>query len=443
MRASIETAVRRLSPVTMTARARAVMPRPVHLVVAGAALALAMASASPAAGAGSVSGSFGDRGDAFLSFTITGGDLSLRQGTPASYEGTWTGGSITLSGEMTVTRSPGTVSYVSMSANVAGKSWSWPPTGQDGKVSGRTVSEHFSLTFDVPRDFTGSVVGGSANLRVCGGVCGGYAVDFQITMTKPAGIPTVRAFPVKKVLRPGTHASLPFSVRDRSGKAIVHAALYEGGTPALAVRSSGPITADGHTRHWKARLAADLRGPLFFCVWAENAAGKTSVKAPRSSCAWLSLLVDIDRVSNTCGGEGWDSIVAVENAFGNTSTYRDPTTKRTYKVNFADACDLHDAGYGGYTVRDRVNRSAAARRAHRPGPVVDFHSWSRNRVDHRFLRDMQTLCRRKIPAKAASARHACVTGNVRYWIVRKIGWAFFDADLLTPGTQSTGARDNT
>ena len=127
------------------------------------------------------------------------------------------------------------------------------------------------------------------------------------TTTNPSSVPVVHAYPVKQVLKPATYGWLPYSVKDESGKAKVHGTLFEGGTAVLEGGSKYFLNADGRTYNWKARLAADLKGPLYFCVWAENPAGQSSAKAPRSSCAWLSFLVDIDRVSNTCGGEGWDS----------------------------------------------------------------------------------------------------------------------------------------
>ncbi len=74
--------------------------------------------------------------------------------------------------------------------------------------------------------------------------------------------------------------------------------------------------------------------------------------------------------------------------------------------------------------------------------MVSFHSWYRKRVDDKFRTDMRTLCRRQIPSKAKIARARCLAGNVRYDIVRAIGYLFFDAELREPGTQRTGARDN-
>jgi hypothetical protein len=333
---------------------------------------------------------------------------------------------------MSVTRAQGVVSSIRMYAAVGEQKWSWPAGDGYEDVTGRTVSQSFSVTFKVGSSrFYDKWVSGGVGLLVCGGVCGGYKVDFMITLKKPSSPPVVRAYPVKTILKPATYGRLPLSVKDESGKAKVHGILYEGGTPVRTLNTTTFVVADGTMYDWKARLVADLKGPLFFCVWAENPAGVKSVKAPKSSCAWLSFLVDIDRVSNTCGGEGWDSIVAIENYFGNVSSYREPSTGKTYAVDFSAACNLHDAGYGGYTVQDKIN-----------GGYADFHNWSRERVDVKFQQDMQALCRAQIPSSAATALSKCLSGNVRFKIVRQVGGSFFDADLMKPGLQKEGPRDN-
>ncbi|WP_372791845.1 hypothetical protein [Paraconexibacter sp.] len=403
-----------------------------------------VALAAPVAGAQSLraapaSGAFGDPGDAYLSYTITGGDLALREGSTNKYIGEWTGGPITIAGQMTVSRASGFRSEVRMSAKVGDRSWAWPGGDAYGTVTGRTETQSYSVTFTPPAGYSEKWLSGSAALVVCGGVCSSYTVSFDLDMTKAATDPVVRAHQVKPLARRGKIARLPFSVRDDSGKATVHAVLYQGGTVVRRVRTSSAITADGRRRIWRTRMSKSWKGPMFFCVWAENAAGKRSVNAPRSSCAWLRLLVPIASVSNKCGGAGWSSITAIQNYFGNTSKFYDSRLKHSYRVRFVDACNLHDAGYGGHTVRDRINRS----RKYRKGKVVSFHSWYRKRVDDKFQRDMRTLCRRQIPSRARIARARCLAGTVRYDIVRAFGYLFFDAELREPGTQQIGARDNT
>ena len=153
--------------------------------------------------------------------------------------------------------------------------------------------------------------------------------------------------------------------------------------------------------------------------------------------------VPIESVSNGCGGAGWKSVVALQNYLGNTSRYADSNINplaRTYPVNFKDACDLHDAGYSGAVVRDKLNG----------GIVVDFRKWSRKRVDEKFLDDMRYLCKRQLPATAFTALKNCQStgGNAsvgarsRFNFVRCWGDRFFDANPARPGTQRTGTRQN-
>jgi hypothetical protein len=166
-------------------------------------------------------------------------------------------------------------------------------------------------------------------------------------------------------------------------------------------------------------------------VWTR----KDTVEAP----------VPISTVANGCGGAGWDSVVKAQNYVGNTSSYRNaprshrPVKTKRYTVNFVEACKLHDAGYAGVVVRDVIN-----------GGIVDFRRWTRKEVDDKFLRDMQTLCRRQIPASLKVARAQCLgTGGQdsfgaesRYNFVRFWGDNFFDADTTQDGTQEEGDRLN-
>ena len=152
--------------------------------------------------------------------------------------------------------------------------------------------------------------------------------------------------------------------------------------------------------------------------------------------------VPIESVSNGCGGAGWDSLVRAQNYLGNTSVYKDSNKNplaTSYSVSFADACNLHDAGYSGAVVRDKIR-----------GGIKDFRRWTRRQIDEKFLADMRALCERQIPATAAIALSNCKStgGNLsvgaesRYNFVRRFGYLFFDADPSRPGVQRTGPRAN-
>lgn len=256
---------------------------------------------------------------------------------------------------------------------------------------------------------------------------GGQGMAWIMATPAETGPPKVTAFVPSRVYNAGATASLAYSVTEASGKAEVHIALYDGGALDTSDAIAG-VKADGSRQTWTVELGQDVKGPMYFCVWAENAAGDKSANAPRSACKFISVLVPIERVSNGCGGEGWPSVVAAENYFGNTSTYTQPGGQ-SYTVSFVAACNLHDAGYGGQTVRDAIN-----------GGVLDMHAWSRRKVDDKFQSDMWTLCRRAIPEAAAEARRSCIRDGRRYLIVRTLGMNFFDYDVMKAGTQGEGAR---
>jgi hypothetical protein len=415
----------------------------------------------PASSGGTLTGSYSNPELGALSFTLTGADLTLKPGTLGSYEGTSTGSTITINGHYSFTLNKGYVSWIAIDAKIGEQAYHWPSTGPTERVDGpRTVSENFNVAFKIgsSKVWTKNVVA-SINIRVCGGICSGYAIDAVITFKKPSSPPAKPPSPPAKPplqndrplalawevkqpypLRPGTYAWLPYSLRDDSGKAKLHATLYEGGEAVFEWASKYFLTADGRHQNWKVHLSTSLKGPLYFCVWAENPKGAKSLNAPKSDCAFLSFLVDIKRVSNGCGGEGWDSLVWVENYFGNVHTYYDPGTGATYRVSFVDACDLHDAGYAGMTVEDKING----------GPPKDMHGWTRKVVDDEFWRNMKKLCDKQIPPSATVALAKCkgVGGRASIgseWLYNKVrdwGGHFFDADLETPGTQKHGSRAN-
>jgi len=156
----------------------------------------------------------------------------------------------------------------------------------------------------------------------------------------------------------------------------------------------------------------------------------------------LATPVPIASVSNGCGGAGWASFVKAQNYLGNTSVYRDSNKNplaAKYTVDFTEACNLHDAGYAGAVVYDKINKR-----------VVDYRKWSRADVDKKFLEDMRTLCRQRIPASAKVALDNCLWwggwtsagAHSRFDFVRRWGNHFFDADPYQDGTQSTGLRAN-
>ncbi len=250
--------------------------------------------------------------------------------------------------------------------------------------------------------------------------------------------PTVEALSTRdRIVHPGESMNLRFRVTDNSGRATAHLTIYDGGTAVNTVDI--PAVAKGQTQTWRdAPLNGDMKGPAFFCLWAEDASGNRSSKTPRSDCRWISLVVPVERVSNGCGGAGWDIWVWAQNYMGNDHTYMQSLT-RSFPVSFKAACDLHDAGYGGHSVVDNINGDKN---------VVHYRLWSRKAVDDKFYEDMKTLCRRAIPDWATKARDKCYSRGGAASIgaqalsdfVHRHGWRFFDADVTQPGQQTHGHR---
>jgi hypothetical protein len=145
---------------------------------------LVLLPVSHAAG-GSVSGSYGDPGDAYLEYTISGADFSLDADGAPHHVGTYLGTPIRLSGKMIVARPEGLRSTVTMSANLGDQSAQWPQPGEDNTVENKTVQMPFDLTFAVPAGYTGEEVTGSANLTVCGGTCGVYEIKLTVKLSAP------------------------------------------------------------------------------------------------------------------------------------------------------------------------------------------------------------------------------------------------------------------
>ncbi len=134
------------------------------------------------------SDSFGDPGDAFLSYSISGADLSQDPPGDFRFEGYYTGGPINLSGKMSVDRTNGMRSYVTMHAYIGDQTADWPAPGEDSAVEGRAVSLPYNLTYNPPQGHDCSPIMGGVRLDVCGGACGVYEVKFVVTFAVP---PTV------------------------------------------------------------------------------------------------------------------------------------------------------------------------------------------------------------------------------------------------------------
>jgi hypothetical protein len=144
-------------------------------------------------------------------------------------------------------------------------------------------------------------------------------------------------------------------------------------------------------------------------VWSWN--GSKLVPGPwEQELEWPALpsaRVTLDSVSNGCGpGEA-----SSDDRFADTATFGH------YTVSFRTPCNLHDAGYSGALVRDPLR-----------GVTVDFFTWTRARVDSRFLSDMVLVCGRVIPANDAEPLLGCRQRARRFFnFVNEHGARFFAA----------------
>ncbi len=147
-------------------------------------LLLAAASVLPSgthAAGGPQSGEFGNPASEYMKYAFSGADFSGDPGGDFHYEGVSTGRKLSLSGTMSVNRSQGGKSYVTMKATLGDQSAAWPAKGEDSTVAGRSVQLPFNLSFTIPRGYSEGYVSGEVNLTYCGDwVCAGYAVRFTI-----------------------------------------------------------------------------------------------------------------------------------------------------------------------------------------------------------------------------------------------------------------------
>ncbi|HLY94501.1 MAG TPA: hypothetical protein VKP14_06610 [Gaiellaceae bacterium] len=188
---------------------------------------------------------------------------------------------------------------------------------------------------------------------------------------KDTSAPRVSAITPQGFAQQNGKIGLLVSLKDDSGTAKVHLTVYEGGKP-LGPTMNTWLKADGVTGvTW--HVPASAKGPLYFCASAEDAAGnKSSEKRnafaqpefrdePGRSCAWIPLVVPVEQVSNTCGGEGWNAFVEAQHYFGNV---RSPSPTRSTSALPATSTTQGTAG-----TPSGIRSSAGSRTTSEPGRV--------------------------------------------------------------------------
>ena len=153
------------------------------------------ARAAPLAQSGTISGSWGWPNDLYLEWTLGGAEMKLKEGYLNSYQGTWGGGPITLSGTVTMVRNKGSTSWIALEASVGDQKLLWPAEGGMIEVEGRTESKSFNLVYQVPAGYSETSVPARIRVDYCGQECRYYVVTFDIDMPTPEATPTPEPIP--------------------------------------------------------------------------------------------------------------------------------------------------------------------------------------------------------------------------------------------------------
>ena len=276
------------------------------------------APAAPAAQGAPISGTYGDPGDLYLTYSISGADFTGYTEGSTYIVGTYTGAPIQFSGDLIVNRSAGFMSYVSMKASLGDQMVQWPAEGEDNKVQGRTVELPFNFTFTVPPDYESSSIIGSAYVQACGGTCGTYAIDVLIQMPEatptpesweptpepepsptPAPEPDYRLrvqsnapkaplhFTIHLEKREGTDEDAPYQPVP-GAKLKVFAPGYQGNENRLADEFVAPSCTNCQTRQTDLGTLASLSDPVQAILMETDGGGK----------AEISLFLDFGRLGN-------------------------------------------------------------------------------------------------------------------------------------------------
>ncbi len=379
---------------------------------------------------------------------------ALRAKIASNYEGiVMAGRTVTLSGSMAYSIGPGFVTNLSQYASIGGGKTS-PTKSFSKRVGGETITTPFSLTTTLrtAREYgaSGLVLGYlsiSVSSRNCNdwGVCGGPSVSKYFAVLNPAVVdlkpPTVGISGPAGIVRVGQKVPVKWWVNDNSGKAAWWIDLYSGGTKVSTTKSNGYMKTGSFSGYYPS--LGQNSGPYFLCIRAKDRAGNTSAHEPRSACARMSIQVRMPLVSNGCGPRSNWLLEKGFNWVGNIREFGG------IPVNIAPACNVHDAGYTGATVGDPFTKT-----------VIDFRTWSRQRVDLKFLRDIKAQCTKSLPKSRPALVKACHDeAYIYFYLVRDFGASVggvgkraYDADATTPGSQTIvptstrpagGARDNT
>lgn len=203
--------------------------------------------------------------------------------------------------------------------------------------------------------------------------------------------------------------------------------LYSDGV-LIQTETDSNITADGNLKTVvfdpPVKKGKKDYGPFLVCAYFKDVFGNTTTKAPCSASMWIPIEVPLVLVSNGCGGQTgykkideWEKLLLDKRKLGKT------------EVDFRPACNVHDAGYSGFTVKQPAT-----------GEVVDYLRMPRYMVDTAFLADLTKICNQNFPVGKSdlAASSSCYEWATRYFsAVRMIGKVFYDANPVKFGIQSS------
>ncbi len=131
--------------------------------------------------------------------------------------------------------------------------------------------------------------------------------------------------------------------------------------------------------------------------------------------------VSLKSVSNGCGG----GEPHTNPQFLDTATFS-PVFGDKLTVNFRLACNVHDAGYSGVLVRNPLHLNKE----------VDFSRWSREELDKLFLFNLKKMCREQLQGSPLLRTKCYARVHTYYAFVRLVGEKYFNANPITPGTDT-------
>lgn len=245
------------------------------------------------------------------------------------------------------------------------------------------------------------LVGGTG----CRKFTGGAAPD------PDAAAPEITIEPLEGDVPLNTHVWVDFRVKDDMGTAYISARVYDGGKLTWSGDDSKLTIAKGDVIELDLGMYSSdafpmySKGPYYFCVSARDVYGNAT--GDFDHCVWLSVEVPANYQgkyigANGCGGDFGQWAIGLQKFMLDKRTYKWKVGSNNWKmaVPFSPACNNHDAGYDGITMRDQIS-----------GELINYRTWSRLRVDNKFKNDIVKLCKKYLGNWSSTATKNCSTGH--------------------------------